>query len=103
MMPNPATRAARAPRRAGARTLVAALLLSSALPSCERPRDRSGVSDSLWVAAMARLDAINVDSTLDSAAKLTARRAALQERGLTQDALERKARALADDPDRAVA
>lgn len=61
-----------------------------------------GVSDSAFVASMAdlrRIGAVGADSTATSAA----RRRVLQQRGLTTEQLERAARALAADPERATA
>jgi len=77
-----------------------ALVVASA--GCERGRGISGVGDSTFVAAMAQLHAIERDVRLDSAGKVAARRVALQERGLSPVQLERAARALAEDPDRAI-
>ena len=76
----------------------AALVLASS--GCGR--GISDVDDSTFVAVMARLHAIERDALLDSAGKVEARRGALQERGLSPEQLERAARALADDPDRAI-
>lgn len=59
------------------------------------------MSDSTFVATMAELRRVQSDPTLDSARRADARRAVLQGRGLTAEALERAARALADDPERA--
>ncbi|MBC7789008.1 MAG: hypothetical protein H7Z74_03595 [Anaerolineae bacterium] len=56
------------------------------------------MDESTFVDAMAKLRAIEGDSTLDSAGKVTARRATLQEQGLSSLQLESAARSLADDP-----
>ena len=72
-----------------------------AVGSCQRGRDIAGVGDSTFVQTMAALHRIEVDPTLDSAGKAAARRAVLQDRGLSPEQLERAARALADDPARA--
>ena len=52
---------------------------------------------------MARLHVVQADATLDSAARAAARDSVLQEQGLSRERLEAAARALADDPDRALA
>jgi hypothetical protein len=59
------------------------------------------VSDSTFVAAMSRLQAIDRDTLLDSAGQAAARGKVLQEEGLTAEALVHAARRLADDPQRA--
>jgi hypothetical protein len=61
------------------------------------------MSDSTFVEAMAELQRIETDSLLAHAQRADARLKALQERGLTSAALERKARSVADDPKRALA
>lgn len=63
----------------------------------------TGISDSTFVRTIAALHEINADTALDSAGRAHARTQLLQERGLTPDALERAARALAADPERALA
>lgn len=63
-----------------------------------------GVTDSLFVATLSdlrRIDATMVAS--DSAGRAAARQRILQQRGLTVDRLDAAARALAKDPERAVA
>ena len=62
-----------------------------------------GVSDSTYVATMTALTRINQDLARDSAAKAAARDSVLQARDLTADDIERAARALEDDPERAMA
>ena len=61
------------------------------------------MSEEEFVHTMAELRRLERDLTLDSAARTTARRNALQERDLTPEALEAAARALADDPKNALA
>ncbi|HEX8851456.1 MAG TPA: hypothetical protein VF761_18150 [Gemmatimonadaceae bacterium] len=61
-----------------------------------------GVSDSAFVATMADLRRLE-GTPSDSMAMSAARRRVLQQRGLTGDQLERAARALAADPERATA
>ena len=67
----------------------------------DRTLGSAAISDSTFVATMAKLHAIDRDSLLDSAGRANARRQVLQEEGLTSDALIDAARALADDPRRA--
>lgn len=75
--------------------------VGAAVCGCGRARDIAGVDDSTFVQTMAKLQAIEANPALDSAARAAARRRALQERGLAPADLERAARALADDPVRA--
>ena len=63
----------------------------------------AGVTDSTFVATMTALTRINADSSLDSARRAVVRDSLLQSRDLTAATLERAARALANDPDRALA
>ena len=79
--------------------LVAVALAAAA--ACGSGEIVPGVSDSTFVAALADLQRIQGNAALDSAAREAARRRALQGRGLTAEALDRAARALADDPRRA--
>ena len=63
-----------------------------------------GVTDSLFVATLS--DLRRIDATMaasDSAGRAAARQRILQQRGLTVDRLDAAARALATDPERAVA
>jgi len=59
-----------------------------------------GVSDSAFVATMAELRRAE-GSTTDTVALAAARRRILQQRGLTVEQMDRAARALANDPQRA--
>ena len=68
---------------------------------CRRAELVDGVTDSAFVATMAELRAISRAGEGDSASRARARQAVLQRRGLTAERLERAARALADDPERA--
>jgi hypothetical protein len=83
--------------------LISILLWLSALPACDRSSGLPGMSEEEFVHTMAELRRVERDATLDSAARTTARRNTLQERDLTPEALEAAAKALADDPDRALA
>lgn len=80
-----------------------ALVALIGIAGCRRGGASAGVSDSTFVAAIAELHAINADTSLDSTARAAARRRVLQERGVTGDALERAARAMAEDPEHALA
>lgn len=80
---------------------VHVVALGMALGGCERGRSSTGVSDSAFVATMSELRIIQESATLDSAGRDSARRQVLQSRGLTPEALERAARALAANPARA--
>jgi len=79
---------------------LAVVLIAGA---CRRGQEISGVDESAFVAAMAKLRVIEGDSALDSAQKMTARQATLQEQGLSSLQLESAARSLRDDPDHALA
>ena len=89
---------------------VHALVLVISVAGCDQLRDQlssrfrrhdSGVSDSTFVATMAELRLVQLNASLDSAGRTVARQRILQRRGLTPAALERAARALADDPEHA--
>lgn len=83
---------------------MAALLLSGAL-GCPGRGDLGGggVNDSTFVNTIVELRRIGADSSLDSTARDSARRALLRRRGLTARQLEDAARAMAANPDRAIA
>lgn len=68
---------------------------------CRRGEIVSGVTDSTFVAAMSELRRVESAPTRDSASRAAARAAVLQRQGLTPAELERAARALAGDPERA--
>lgn len=63
----------------------------------------SGVDDSTFVRTIVELRRIGADSSLDSMARDSARRTLLRHRGVTTRQLEDAARAMAADPDRAIA
>ena len=63
----------------------------------------AGVTDSTFVTTMAALMRINADASRDSAGRAVARDSVLQSRDLTAETLERAARVVSDDPDRAAA
>ncbi|HKG92842.1 MAG TPA: hypothetical protein VKA84_13150 [Gemmatimonadaceae bacterium] len=79
--------------------LVMLVMLASA--ACRRGEIVSGVSDSAFIRAMVDLRRIQNNPSLDSTRRKMARDSVLQGRGLTPAELERAARALADDPERA--
>jgi hypothetical protein len=79
-----------------------AVLLSGVL-ACTGVDRRRVVSDSTFVATMADLRRIGADTTMDSTSRDSARAAILRKRQLTPQELERAARALADDPEHALA
>lgn len=85
------------------RTLAIHALVLSGLVGCRQGEIVAGVTDSAFVATMTALTRINADSSLDSARRAVARDSLLQSRDLTAAKLERAARALANDPDRALA
>jgi hypothetical protein len=85
------------------RTLAVHALVLSGMIGCRQGEIVAGVTDSTFVATMTALTRLNADSSLDSARRAVARDSLLQSRDLTGEALERAARALGDDPDRAVA
>ena len=82
---------------------VHALVLIVLVGACRRGEIIGGVSDSAFVSAMAALERINENAELDSSDRADARATVLQSRGLAPETVERAARALAKDPDRALA
>jgi hypothetical protein len=85
-------------------TAVTILALTTAVPvGCGDDELADGVTDSAFVAAMAELERIEREPGADSAARVAARTAALQRRGLTPARLEAAAASLANDPARALA
>ena len=85
------------------RTLAIHALVLSGLVGCRQGEIVAGVTDSSFVATMTALARINEDENRDSARRVIARDSLLQSRDLTAAQLERAARALANDPDRALA
>lgn len=73
-----------------------------ALAACGRGTITEGVTDSAFVATMAELESVERAPGLDSSARVAARAAALQRRGLTPAQIEAAAVALADEPKRAL-
>lgn len=93
----------RASSRGRVRTLAVCLALALATAACGRDTLAEGVTDSAFVATMAELERVERTPGLDSSARVAARTAALQRRGLTPTQIEAAAIALADDPERALA
>ena len=85
------------------RTLALHALVLSGMLACRQGEIVAGVSDSAFVATMTALTRINQEGAGDSATRAAARDSVLQSRGLTREDLERAARALEDDPERAAA
>ena len=73
------------------------------LSACRGGPLGGGLSDSTFVAVMTGLRRVNTAEGLDSARRVRARDSVLQSRDLTAAQLERAARAIGDDPDRALA
>lgn len=90
----------RVPRRLHGHALVCLVLGLAGTAAC-RAGPTSDVSDSAYVATMADLRRVQRDSVGDSASLARARQAVLQGRGLTAERMERHARALAAEPERA--
>ena len=84
----------------GARLALVAFAAALAA-ACTGAMGEPGVSDSTFVRTMAKLNAIDRDSVLDSAGRANAKQQLLQEEGLTSEALIEAAGRLADDPKRA--
>ena len=60
------------------------------------------MSDSTFVATMTELRRIETDPAMDSTARDSARTAILRQNGITPAELEQEARAMANDPERAL-
>lgn len=82
---------------------IAFAVLALAAGGCRQGKVTLGISDSTFVATIAQLHSISADTALDSASRASARAAVLQREGLTADSLERAARAMASDPQHALA
>lgn len=77
-------------------------VLALAISGCRHGKVTLGVSDSTFVATIAKLHSINADTSLDSASRAAARDTVLQREGVTAEQLERVARAMASDPQHAL-
>jgi hypothetical protein len=82
---------------------IHALALTLIAGSCRQGEIVGNVTDSVFVGTMAALQRINRDPMRDSVGRASARDSVLQARGLTPETLERAAKALARDPNRAAA
>ena len=80
-----------------------ALILALGTSGCQGREIISGVDDSTFVRTMAALRQVQGDSTLGDSARRVRRDSVLRRNEVTADRLERAARALADDPQRAEA
>lgn len=81
-----------------------ALILALGAGGCQARDIVPGVDDSTFVRTMADLRRVQTNPSLaDSAARAAARAAALKRHGMTAEQLERAARSLATDPERAQA
>ncbi len=81
----------------------ALVLLLLGTVACPGRGQLAGMSDSTFVAVMARLHRIDADERLSREERDSLRQQALQEEGLEPEQLEEAARSLADDPERALA
>jgi hypothetical protein len=86
-----------------ARAILHATMLAglTAYAGCRRAAP-TGMSDSTFVATMADLRRIERDTTLNDSGRASARREALRTHRVTPGELERAARALAENPRRAL-
>ena len=85
-------------------TLALTVMLTLVGPAggCRRrAAAKDGVTEATFVATMVELRRLDTATTPDSAARMAARAAVLQRRGLTARRLEQFAISLADDPARA--
>jgi hypothetical protein len=83
--------------------LALALTATATATACDGGQRLSGINDSTFVRVMAELRTIQEQPWSDSTRRAAAIDSVLQSRGLTPEALETAARAMADDPERAVA
>ena len=85
------------------RQFAVAVALAIALTACPAPDPHVdlGMSDSAFVKTMVRLHRVAVDSTIDQAARDSARHLVLNQQKVTAAQLEAAARALALEPVRA--
>lgn len=78
------------------------LFLMLGVMGCNGRGSSAGLDDSTFVATMAELRRVHGDSAISAPQRDSARLKVLQARGLTPAELDRHARVLADDPERAV-
>jgi hypothetical protein len=82
-------------------SIIASLALA-ACAACKSSAEPTAASDSLFVNTMGELRRIRTDPALDSMARDSAREATLRAHGVSAEELEAMARALAQDPKRAL-
>ena len=85
------------------RTIAVHGLMLGGIVACRPDGVAGGMSDSTFVAVTSALRKVNTAEGLDSARRAVVRDSVLQSRDLTADALERAARDIGADPDRALA
>lgn len=78
------------------------LFLVLGLMGCNREGGGAGLDDSTFVATVAELRRVHGDSAISAVQRDSARAKVLQTRGLTPDELDGYAKALTEDPERAV-
>ena len=79
-------------------------MMTFGMPGCRGREIVPGVTDSLFVATLSDLRRVEVTGgASDSVGRAAARQRILQQRGLTVERLDAAARALAENPERAVA
>jgi hypothetical protein len=81
---------------------IVAMLALGALAACRSSAEPIAASDSLFVNTMGELRRIRTDPALDSAARDSAREAVLRTNDVSAEELEAMARALSQDPQRAL-
>ncbi|HET7622042.1 MAG TPA: hypothetical protein VFK39_09070 [Gemmatimonadaceae bacterium] len=81
---------------------IAAVLALGALAACRSSAEPTAANDSLFVNTMGELRRIRTDPALDSAARDSAREAVLRTHDVSAEELEAMARALSQDPERAL-
>lgn len=86
----------------GHRSSIIALLALCAFAACTSSAEPTAAEDSLFVKTMGELRRIRTDPALDSTARDSAREATLRAHGVSAEELEAMARALAQDPKRAL-
>jgi hypothetical protein len=84
------------------RTIAVHGLVLCGIAACRPGGLAGGMSDSTFVAVMSALRKVNTAEGMDSARRVIARDSVLQSRDLTAETLERAARDIGADPDRAV-
>ncbi len=91
------------PTLCGLRRTALVVTLAATIASCRDQSPASSVSDSTFVRTMVELRRVQSDSTIDSMMEDSVRRVVLRRNGVSVEALDAAARALAADPARASA